>query len=148
MSRLRLRHADLAEQARSRRAQKSKSGRQKRRKKRTDAALDQAVATARQQAAEQERQRISVQLELERIARLPGTVVIATSPAGASVSIDGASPQVSPATIKELSPGSHSVHVELANYEPLGLQKPRSPARRRPIWGVLPLQSASPGVST
>ena len=74
------------------------------------------AAQAREAAANQQR---AQQLDAERIAKSPGTLVVATSPSPASVSVDGGPLQKSPLTLPEVSPGSHRLRIVLAGYEPV-----------------------------
>src|SRR5271166_1694062 len=50
-----------------------------------------------------------------------GTLVVATAPAGASVSIDGAAPLVSPVKAEGVAQGTHRVHISLAGHDPVEL---------------------------
>jgi hypothetical protein len=60
----------------------------------------------------------SIRSRVAEIKAMPGHVHIVTSPAGATVSIDG-KPQASPAPLDvDLPPGSHAIHATLAGHEP------------------------------
>ncbi len=50
-----------------------------------------------------------------------GSVSVATSPRGASISIDGVERGISPATIPGLSPGSHTLLVKMEGYQDLSV---------------------------
>jgi hypothetical protein len=50
-----------------------------------------------------------------------GSVSVATSPKGASIAIDGVQRGISPATIRGLSPGSHTLLVKLDGYADLSV---------------------------
>jgi hypothetical protein len=71
--------------------------------------LETAVEITRKQTEEQTRRQVIAELEAERLAKLPGALVIATAPAGASVSIDGAAPLVSPVKLDSIAPGAHKI---------------------------------------
>jgi hypothetical protein len=55
------------------------------------------------------------------LATLPttGSLMVATSPAGATIFIDGIQRGISPATISGLSPGSHTLLLKLNGYQDL-----------------------------
>jgi TonB family protein len=67
------------------------------------------------------RQTVPVGVETTRPSRLPGTLVVATDPAGASVSIDGAAALISPVKAQGIAPGAHRVRIALADHEPVEL---------------------------
>ncbi|HXQ79698.1 MAG TPA: TonB family protein [Opitutaceae bacterium] len=73
----------------------------------------QAVATARPTAPPMP--------EVAMPSRRPGTLVVATEPAGASVSIDGAAPLTSPVKAEGVAPGKHRVRIDLAGHESVEL---------------------------
>jgi len=50
---------------------------------------------------------------------LPGAISVATVPAGASVSIDGAAPLPSPVRAEGIAPGTHRVRIALAGHDPV-----------------------------
>jgi TonB family protein len=81
--------------------------------------LETAVEITRKQTEEETRRQVMVEVEAERLAKLPGALVIATAPAGASVSIDGAAPFVSPLKLDAISPGTHRIRITLAGREPV-----------------------------
>jgi len=80
--------------------------------------LETAVEITRKQTEEQTRRQVLAELEAERLAKLPGALLVATAPAGASVSIDGAAPLVSPVRLDSIAPGTHRVRITLAGHEP------------------------------
>jgi TonB family protein len=84
-------------------------------KKEEDAALEEAT----KKAAENARRDLLATQEEERKAKLPGTIILATAPAGASVSIDGAAPVPSPVKATNIAPGTHTVAIVLAGYDPV-----------------------------
>ena len=79
--------------------------------------MEAAVEVANKQAEEETRKRVLAEVEIERLSKLPGILVIATVPAGASVSIDGAAPIKSPVRAEGIAPGSHRVQITLAGHE-------------------------------
>jgi TonB family protein len=88
---------------------------------RRDKELAAAVELAKKQAEEETRNKILAEQAAERLAKLPGTLAIATVPAGASVSIDGAAPLTSPVRLTGIAPGGHMVQISLKGYEPVQL---------------------------
>src|ERR1022692_1581195 len=104
----------LAE-VRVREAEQSKKGEAERTRKDVETAI---VVT---QTENTTRQTVPVGVEAARPARLPGTLVVGTEPAGASVSIDGASPLLSPVKAEGIAPGAHRVRIALAGHEPVEL---------------------------
>ena len=76
-----------------------------------------AVELARKQAEEETRARVLAEVETERLSRLPGTLVVATAPIGALLSIDGGAPVKTPAKVDGLAPGNHRVQISLAGHE-------------------------------
>ncbi|HEY4989910.1 MAG TPA: TonB family protein [Opitutaceae bacterium] len=84
---------------------------------RTRKALEDAVALAKQQTEAETRRAMQAEEEAARVAKLPGTIVLATVPAGASVSIDGAAPVASPVHAEGLASGSHKVQISLQGFE-------------------------------
>jgi len=83
--------------------------------------MEAAVAEAKKEAEENTRRDILAEQEAERLAKLPGTILVATTPAGASVSIDGAAPLKSPARAAQMPPGSHHVTISLLGFDPVEL---------------------------
>ncbi|MFT3830156.1 MAG: TonB family protein [Opitutaceae bacterium] len=55
----------------------------------------------------------------EALERAPGVITINTVPEGAEVSIDGNAPQLSPATITNVTPGMRRVEITLPGYDPV-----------------------------
>jgi TonB family protein len=85
------------------------------------AATERELARLRKEADEAKR-KASEEADKRRIyeetlARAPGLIKINTNPEGAEVSVDGATPQVTPAIITEVAPGLRRVTVRLAGYE-------------------------------
>jgi TonB family protein len=83
--------------------------------------LEIEVAAAKKQAEEDTRRSIAAQAEADRVAKLPGTILLATTPAGASVSIDGGAPLTSPVSAAGIAPGIHKVRITLAAHDPVDL---------------------------
>ena len=79
--------------------------------------MEAAVLQAKKEQEEETSKRVRAELEAERLSKMPGTLTVATSPAGASLSVDGGAPVKTPAKIEGLSPGSHRVQVTLAGHE-------------------------------
>ena len=78
---------------------------------------EQAVALAKKLAEEDTRKTVLAEVEAERLSKLPGTLVVATVPAGALLSVDGAAPVKTPAKMEGLSPGNHRVQITLVGHE-------------------------------
>ena len=76
-----------------------------------------AVEAARKEAAEETRREVLAEVERERLSKLPGIFVVATDPAGASVSIDGGPAVLTPARVEGIAPGNHRVKITLAGHE-------------------------------
>lgn len=55
----------------------------------------------------------------EALERAPGVITINTVPEGAEVSIDGSAPQLTPATITNVTPGMRRVAITLPGYDPV-----------------------------
>jgi TonB family protein len=121
---------------------------------RRDRELAAAVEAAKKQAEEDTRRRIMEEQEAERLAKLPGSIVVATSPAGASVSIDGAAPLRTPAKADGVSPGSHKIQISLAGFEPVQMDVEVNGSKvadlgvikLQTIYGVLELSSSPDGL--
>ncbi|HYP16594.1 MAG TPA: PEGA domain-containing protein, partial [Opitutus sp.] len=110
-----------AAEARAREVEQQGKAEADRIRREAEAARETAVALARQQAEEQTRQKISAELDAERIAKSPGILIVTTSPVGASVSIDGGPARTAPLSINDILPGRHRVAISLAGYEPVEL---------------------------
>jgi TonB family protein len=76
--------------------------------------MEKAIEITRKQTEDQTRRAVLAEVEAERQAKLPGTLIVATSPSGASVSIDGAAPLTSPVRLDGVPPGTHKVQISLA----------------------------------
>lgn len=81
--------------------------------------LQEAVEIIRKQTEEETRRAVLAEVEADRLAKLPGTVLLATVPAGASVSIDGAAAATSPVRLETVQPGKHRARVTLDGHEPV-----------------------------
>jgi len=85
------------------------------------AAAEKEIARLRAEAAkaekvahdEAEKRRIAQ----ETLARTPGVISINTLPEGAEVSIDGSTPQITPATITNVTPGIRKVVITMPGYD-------------------------------
>jgi len=78
---------------------------------------EQAVALAMKVTEEDTRKKVLAEVEADRLSKLPGTLVVATVPAGALLSVDGAAPVKTPAKVEGLPPGSHRVQITLVGHE-------------------------------
>ena len=85
------------------------------------AAAEAEIARLRAEAAKSEKlardeaaKRLTAQ---ETLARTPGVISITTIPEGAEVSIDGSTPQITPATITNVTPGMRKVVVSMPGYD-------------------------------
>ena len=83
--------------------------------------LQAAIDITKKQTAEQTRRELLNEIAAQRLAKLPGSIEIATTPAGAMVSIDGAAPIESPLKLDSVQPGKHRVTVTLAGHDPVEL---------------------------
>jgi TonB family protein len=88
---------------------------------RTRKEMEAEVANAKKQAEEETRKAVLAEIEAERLSKLPGTLLVATVPAGASVSIDGAAPLTSPVKADGIPPGTHSVQIRLHGFDPVDM---------------------------
>lgn len=98
----RLRESEESRKAEAERAQK---------------AIEEAVEITRKQTEDETRRRVLAEIEAERIAKLPGTLIVATVPAGAQVSIDSGAPISSPVHLDGVAPGVHRLTVGLPHFE-------------------------------
>jgi TonB family protein len=103
-------------------------------------ALEAAIALTKKQTEDETRQKVAAEREAARLAALPGTLVVATEPAGASVSIDGAAPLKAPVKVGGVAPGSHRIQISLAGYEPVDLSSDIAGAKTTDL-GSIKLQS-------
>jgi len=83
--------------------------------------LADAVEMTRKQTEEQTRRAVIEEMENDRLAKLPGILLIATTPPGASVSIDGAAPALSPVKAEGIAPGTHAIQITMAGHDPVAL---------------------------
>jgi TonB family protein len=79
--------------------------------------MEVAAALKKKLADEEAQRAMLAQMEVERVAKLPGTLLIATEPAGASVSIDGQPPLTTPVKADGIAPGSHHMRITLARHD-------------------------------
>jgi TonB family protein len=86
---------------------------------RTHKEMEVAIELTRKQTEEETRRVVLAEVEAARVAKLPGTLLVATVPAGASVSIDGAAPLTSPVRAAGIAPGEHRVQISLPRYDPV-----------------------------
>lgn len=85
------------------------------------AVADREIARLRAEAAkaekiahdEAEKRRIAQ----ETLARTPGVISLNTLPEGAEVSIDGSTPQITPATITNVTPGMRKIVISMPGYD-------------------------------
>ncbi len=83
--------------------------------------MEAAIAITKKQTEDETRREVLAELEADRLAKLPGVIVLATSPAGALVSIDGAAPVKSPVKAEGIAPGTHHLQITLAGHDPVEL---------------------------
>jgi len=84
-------------------------------------AVQSAIAATQKETEDATRRTVLAEVEEVRISKLPGTLVLATEPAGASVSIDGAAPLTSPVKLDGIAPGAHSLRITLAGHQSVAL---------------------------
>ncbi len=84
-------------------------------------AAEAALALTQKQTEDTTRREVVAETEAQRLGKLPGTLLLSTSPAGAAVSIDGAAPVTSPVTLGGIPPGTHSVRISLEGHDPVEL---------------------------
>ncbi|HZZ18788.1 MAG TPA: PEGA domain-containing protein, partial [Opitutaceae bacterium] len=109
--------------------------------KKQDAA---ALEEAKTKAAEEAKAEIIRQQEVDRLAKLPGKILVSTIPSGAPVSIDGKPPIPSPVRI-DIEPGTHRVSIDLAGYDPVEMSADVKGGGTVDL-GSVPLLSALGGV--
>ncbi|HEY5228448.1 MAG TPA: TonB family protein [Opitutaceae bacterium] len=110
-------------------------------KKEEDAILE----DAKKKAAEDARTALLAEQEEEKKANLPGTILLATVPEGASVSIDGGKPLISPVKATNVPPGPHSIAIVLAGYDPVQTTATFKGGGTADL-GTIPLVSALGGI--
>ena len=116
--------------------------------------LETAIETTKKKTEEETRRRVMEEQEAQRLAKLPGSLVVATSPDGAAVSIDGAAPLRSPVKAEGIAPGSHQVQISLAGFEPVqttvevkgGTVADLGAIKLQTIYGALELASSPDGL--
>jgi TonB family protein len=81
--------------------------------------MEAEIAQAKKQTEEDTRRAVLAEIEAERLAKLPGVLAVTTVPAGASVSIDGAPPLLSPVRVDAIAPGTHRIQISLAGFDPV-----------------------------
>jgi TonB family protein len=79
--------------------------------------LQMAVDITRQQTEEETRRQVLEQVEAERLAKLPGTLIADTSPSGATISIDGATAMNTPIKLDGVPPGTHKILITKPGFE-------------------------------
>jgi TonB family protein len=77
------------------------------------------VELTRKQTEERMRRDVLAQIEADRVAKLPCVIIVATDPDGASISIDGGAPRLSPLRAEGIRPGKHHVAITLALHDPV-----------------------------
>ena len=86
---------------------------------RTRKEVESAIAAT--QTVDTNLQSVPAGVEVARPGKPSGTLLVATEPPGASVSIDGAAPLTSPVRADEIAQGMHRVRITLAGHEPAEL---------------------------
>jgi TonB family protein len=86
-------------------------------KQKAEADRQAAIAQAKKEAEEAVRTQLSQQFDAERRQKFPGMLIVTTQPSGASISIDGQLPQMSPVTLHNIEPGKHKVSIILPGYD-------------------------------
>jgi TonB family protein len=100
-----------------------------------------AIVQTQKTTEEATRKSLLAEMEAKRIADLPGGLSLATSPAGASVSIDGKPPIASPLVLTGLSPGPHRIRIVLARHDPVELTTEIKASKTSDL-GTITLESA------
>jgi TonB family protein len=121
---------------------------------RTRKEMEAEVANAKKQAEEETRKAVLAEIEAERLAKLPGVLLVATVPAGASVSIDGAAPLTSPVKADGIPPGTHRVQIRLHGFDPIDMTSEIKGSQTtdlgsialQPSYGTLDLTSTPDGL--
>jgi hypothetical protein len=131
----------LAEE-RARELAQAAAGEAERIRQEAEAARQAAVAQARREVEDQTRRQLAPELEAARTANAPGILTIATSPAGAEVSVDGHPPRRAPASIEDLPPGRHQVKISLAGHVPVELTTGIFPSETTDL-GLIKLERAT-----
>ena len=90
---------------------------QKAEAERANQELQSAIEITRKQTEEKTRRDLLQEIEEQRLAKLPGVILLATTPDGAMVSIDGAAPVRSPVKLEGVQPGRHHVVVTMAGFD-------------------------------
>jgi TonB family protein len=82
---------------------------------------EQAIELAREkkEAEENARRDILAEQEAARVANLPGSILVATTPPGASVSVDGGAPLKTPAKADNIPVGTHKVMITMQGFDPV-----------------------------
>jgi TonB family protein len=88
---------------------------------RTRKEMEEQIAAAKKQTEEDTRRAVLAEIEADRLSKLPGSLVVATVPAGASVVIDGGAPLASPVKAEGLAPGTHRVQISLKGFDPVDM---------------------------
>jgi TonB family protein len=78
--------------------------------------MQKEIEITRKQTEDETRKNVLAEVEAERQSKLPGTLVVATSPSGASVSVDGGAPITTPVRLDGVAPGTHKVQISLAGH--------------------------------
>jgi len=122
---------------------------------RTRKEMEAAVEQAKKQAEEDTRRAVLAEVEAARVAKLPGTLLVATVPAGAAVSIDGAAPLPSPVRAEGIAQGTHHVQISLKGYDPIEMDSEVKGAKTTdlgsialsPSFGEIDLTSTPDGLA-
>ena len=83
------------------------------------------------------------------VAAAAGALQVTTTPAGASIFVDGAERGISPATISDLPPGSHTLLLKLGGYQDLSAPVTITTGQTQTYMGtLLPATTAQPALPT
>ena len=102
--------------------------------------MEAAILQAKREAEEDTKHSIQVQEEQQRLARLPGSLLVTTVPEGASVSIDNGPLLRTPVRAEGLVIGAHKVHIFLAGHDSADLTAEIRPGKTTDL-GSVPLAS-------
>ncbi len=89
---------------------------------RTRKEMEEQIAAAKKQAEEDTRRAVLAEIEADRLSKLPGALVLATVPPGASVVVDGGAPLTSPVKDEGMAPGPHRVQISLKGFDAVDMK--------------------------
>ena len=107
--------------------------------------MEAAILQAKREAEEDTKHSIQVQEEQQRLAHLPGSLLVTTVPEGASVSIDNGPLLTTPVRAEGLVIGAHKVHIFLAGHDSADLTAEIRPGKTTDL-GSVPLASIYGGM--